>query len=136
MSHGVCEKLSAIAADDMKQHGESYLALLQQGAAPGAFLDLIAQQCPPALAAQLYDEFEELPLEMVMTIVRGWALTSQLGLAFDIQSVAPTSPLDFARRRNTRLTMDMDNDGVTFGISHVPGRHAEWQRGAVAVGAV
>lgn len=132
MSHGACEQISSIAVDDMMANGASYLALMQQGAAPGAFLDLIAQQCPPALAETLFEEFTELPLEMVNTIFRHWAMAQQQGIGFEIHSVRPDSPLEFARRRMTRLALNMSDDGISVEISHVPGRHAAWQREAVA----
>ncbi len=128
MSYDACKELSTIAVRDMTgTNAASYAALVQAGAPAGAILDLIARQCPDNLAETLFEEFTELPLEMVNTIMRGWAMATEAGLAFNIRSVRPERPLEFARRRLTRLSMNWDDNGVMFEISHVPGRHAAWQ---------
>ena len=45
---------------------------------------------------------------------------------FELHSLRPSTPLEFARHKRVRITIDSEEDVVRVALSHVPGRHAEW----------
>ncbi len=110
------------------------LELLERGAAPSAFVDALASQCDPDTASLLREEMAELPSNLVETIVNSWVLAAAAGKSFQLRSVPPREPLDFARNRRVRLAVDVEDDGVIVSLSHIPGRHAAWAQPVAVAG--
>lgn len=59
-------------------------------------------------------------------ILQSWALATESGKRCELASRKPAEPLDFARHRRVRITVDSEDDAVCVGLSHVPGHHAQW----------
>ena len=107
--------------------------LLARGAEPAEFIEELARRCEPELAEVLREEFKELPRTLVETVIHSWLLAESAGKPFTLESRVPDRPLEFARRSRVRFTVDVQDDGVTVSLSHVPGRHADWYRPAARV---
>jgi hypothetical protein len=68
-------------------------------------------------------EFAELPELAISTMLQAWLAADSRGLGFEAHSVPPDHPLEFARRRRVRITVDEEESAIHVGLSHVPTRH-------------
>lgn len=77
----------------------------------------------PAFAPTAEMEIRELPEIAVRTMLNAWRDAVEGGLDFRARSVVPERPLEFARKRRVRVTVDRDERGVDVSLSHIPTRH-------------
>jgi hypothetical protein len=96
------------------------------GALPFEYLDLMASFATPNMGALVREEFGVLPKNALATLAGAWALADTSDKAFEVVSVRPAAPMDFARHRRVRLTVDVEDDAVRVGFSHIATRHASW----------
>ena len=75
------------------------------------------------LGALLREEFAELPRSTTRTVLQAWCDAVDDGLPFRLLNERPDQPVAFARRRLVRVVTDIDEEGVTVRLSHIPGRH-------------
>ena len=101
-------------------------ALCAQGASIEAQIDSILSAAEPGTAADVLAEFRELPRVTAGMILQAWQLADGAGKPFELVSRRPAAPLEFARERRVRITLDAESEVVRVALSHVPGRHASW----------
>jgi len=89
-------------------------------------IDALVAFADPSVAAGALAEFRELPRLTATMILQSWALADGAGKRFELMSRKPSEPLDFARQKRVRITVDSEESAVRVALSHVPGRHAEW----------
>lgn len=77
----------------------------------------------PAFAATAEMEIRELPEIAVRTMLSAWRDAVEGGLDFRARSVPPERPMEFARKRRVRVTVDRDEGRVDVALSHIPTRH-------------
>jgi len=130
-----CASLTETATQVLRSSGAGEARrLFESGSRPADYVQALARFCDPETRDLLLEEFGELPATLVDTVIGAWLLAERSEKAFTLRSSAPERPLDFARSRRTRFTIDVEDDGVVVTLSHVPGRHAAWARPfAVAV---
>ncbi|MPZ97944.1 MAG: hypothetical protein GEU80_01190 [Dehalococcoidia bacterium] len=100
--------------------------LRDEQAPPDAFVELLTAHAAPEIGDLMRIEFAELPTTTVATIIEAWAMADAAGKAFEVLSVKPERPLEFARHKRVRFTVDAEEDRVRVFVSHVPTRHASW----------
>ena len=71
----------------------------------------------------LRSEFNELPSYVPWAVLRAWLDAMDSGVDFEMESVAPETPIEDARRRRVRVTTNLEADRVVVSLSHVPSRH-------------
>jgi len=135
MGAGGCNEISAkVTAEAASPEAQiQYQALLAAGAPLSAIVEEFQRACPADMAGLVREELAELPAATAEVIVRTWAMAAAAGKRFEMQSVRPERPVEYARERRVRVAIDMDEDGVIVSLSHVPGRHASWYRPAALV---
>jgi hypothetical protein len=68
-------------------------------------------------------EFEELPQFAVSTLLHAWLEATTRNLPFAAHSVRPDRPVEFARERRVRVSVDESDRGIDVRLSHIPTRH-------------
>ncbi len=124
-----CRKITAEVTRVLSTESDLRLRMLQLATRPvdGAEVcELLASYLDEGTAADLRDEFRELPSIMGAQIVMAFSLAEAGGKTFAFESVAPEGPLTFARRRQVRFMLDVTAECVTLGVAHVAGRKAQW----------
>lgn len=99
---------------------------MEQGSPAPALVRAIARDLPPQVKDRVERELGELPAAADLGILAAWQTADSAQKPFVFESVRPESPVDLARRRGVRLTVDIDEDGVHAGLSHIPSRHPTW----------
>ena len=103
------------------------LRQLRAGHAPlKAVVAALATAAPRALAQQIEAEFAELPRTTMAIIIDAWAMANEGGRRFEVRSVRPDRPVEFARKSRVRVAVEAEDDGVTVLVSHIASRHADW----------
>ena len=100
--------------------------LMASGASIEAQIDALARFAAPGTTSSVLEEFKELPRVTAPVILQAWQFADDANKPFQLVSVAPAAPLDFARHKRVRITVDSESDAVRVALSHVPGRHAAW----------
>jgi hypothetical protein len=77
----------------------------------------------PKMAAVAEMELGELPPIAIRTMLEAWREADDAGLHFEAHSVKPDRPIEFAKSRRVRVTVDREAEGVYVGLAHIPGRH-------------
>ena len=83
----------------------------------------VIQDADAAYAPTAKKEFEELPEFAMSTMLYAWLESADRGLRFQAHSVRPERPIEFARNRRVRVTVDEDQDSIQVSLSHIPTRH-------------
>jgi hypothetical protein len=107
--------------------------LLAQGASREALIEAFAGQAPAEIAELIRYEFSQMPDPMFETIMASWLAADGSGKAFELRSVQPEKPLEYAHKGRVRLTVDYEEDRAVVSVSHVAGRHADWYKPAEAL---
>jgi hypothetical protein len=102
------------------------------GASAADYEAALLAPMPPEVAEQAIAELREMPSLTLMALVDAWSMADSAGKAFRVVSERPNRPLEYARKQQVTLAFHSDRDGVTVGVSHVAGRHADWYRKAAA----
>lgn len=128
MSDSGCVELTARATTELEtESGRTrVLDLLAANAPAEEFLREFVSRLEPAQAELTRREFAELPSSMVDTVIHTWAMAAAAGKTFQLRSIRPDRPVEFARAKRVRFQIDAEADRVVVSLSHVPGRHAEW----------
>lgn len=100
------------------------------GATREDYIELMSRHADPTVAAVIREEFAVLPKIALSTLLDAWDLADAAGKPFEVVSLAPDEPIRFARHRQVRITIDVAEDAVRTGLSHIPTRHAEWYAAA------
>ena len=103
---------------------------MDAGAHAPSLVRAIALDLPAHVKERVERELGELPAAAVLGILAAWQTADSAQKPFVFESVRPERPVDLARRRSVRLTIDVDEDGVHAGLSHIPTRHPTWAEGA------
>lgn len=96
------------------------------GASERDFVEAMCEVVPPGVAEVIREEFAVLPALTLATLIDGWSLADAGGKEFEFVSVAPAEPVEFARKRRVRLTVDVEEDRVVVSLGHIATRHADW----------
>jgi hypothetical protein len=88
----------------------------------------LAVEFEPQLGELIRKEFAELPKTTLTTILRAWRDAVDDGVPFQLVSERPDAPISFARRRLVRVVTEVDQEGITVRLSHIPTRHPVVQR--------
>jgi hypothetical protein len=104
------------------------LDLIERGAMPEAFVDLIAKGLDDVNREILRDEVRQLPAAMIPLVLEAFGFACTSGKTFQMVSELPGEPLEYARSKRVRFAVDYEEDGVRLAVSHVPTRHAGWYR--------
>jgi hypothetical protein len=91
----------------------------------------LARLAPAGVGEQMLAEFAELPSVTLSAIMDSWAMADAAGKRFEVESVRPEAPRDFARHRRVRIAIEAEEDVVRVQVSHVASRHASWYAPAV-----
>lgn len=102
---------------------------LEQGSPAPSLVRAIARDLPPQVKDRVERELGELQAAAVLGILAAWQTADSAHKPFVFGPYGPDSPIDLARRRSVRLTVDIDEDGVHAGLSHIPSRHPTWAEG-------
>lgn len=102
---------------------------MEHGSNAPSLVRAIARDLPPEVKDRVERELGELPAAAVLGILAAWQTADSAQKPFVFESVRPASPVDLARRRSVRLTVDIDEGGVRAGLSHIPSRHPTWTEG-------
>ena len=113
---------------------EAMLGLKARSASHDDYLALMARNAAPDVAATLREEFAELPPLALSTLVDACALAHASGRPLELLSVGPDGPIEFARHRRVRITIDVEEDRVRIALSHVASHHATWYAAAALAG--
>ena len=128
MSVTGCEPLTAALTNLLGQPAlaAALRQLMQEGTPIEAQIAVMQRFADDVTTATALREFKELPRITAVMILQAWELADRAGKRFEIVSTRPAQPLDFARQKRVRIVVDSEDDGVRVGLSHVPGRHAQW----------
>lgn len=96
------------------------------GAGEREFVEAMCAAVPPAIAEVIREEFAVLPALTLQTLIDGWSLADAGGKQFEFVSVPPSEPIEYARRKRVRLTVDVEEDRVVVSLGHIATRHADW----------
>ena len=77
----------------------------------------------PQRAELASQEFAELPQLAISTMLHAWLEAETRGVAFEAHSLPPERPLEFARNRRVRITVDEEDSAIQVRLSHIPTRH-------------
>ena len=83
----------------------------------------VISETEPTMAPVAQMELGELPPVAIRTMLEAWREADAAGIAFEAHSLRPDRPIEFAKTKRVRVTVDREADGVYVGLSHVPGRH-------------
>jgi len=128
MSVTACEPMTA-ALTSLLSRPEVQVALrpvIESNASLSEQFAVLVRFAEPGIARSALAEFQELPELTATAILQSWNTAARAGKHFEVHSVRPSTPLEFARHKRVRITIDSEEDAVRVGLSHVPGRHAEW----------
>ncbi len=100
------------------------------GAGAPQLIEAIILDLDPAIKERVRMELGELPAASVLGIIAAWQTAEAGKMPFVFESVRPPSPMELARKRSVRLTIDVDESGVHAGLSHIPSRHPTWASSA------
>lgn len=130
-----CYALTAHATSELNTDAGRTLIrdLLAAGASREALIEAFAGQAPADVAELIRYEFSQMPDPMFETIMASWLAADGSGKAFELRSVRPEKPLEYAHKGRVRLTVDYEEDRAVVSVSHVAGRHAEWYKPAAAL---
>jgi hypothetical protein len=110
------------------------LGLKARSASHSDYFDLMARNAAPDVAATLRAEFAELPPLALSTLVDACALAHASGRPLEVVSVGPDGPIEFARQRRVRITIDVEEERIRIALSHVASHHATWYAAAALAG--
>jgi hypothetical protein len=135
MSSTGCEPFTAAitAALEHEAIAQELLSLRAAGHSDVEVLRCLLAHIAPDAKEDALRELGELPRTLASTIIQSWVLARESGRRFRLSSVRPDRPFTFARQYRVRLTTDYDEEIVTVGVSHVPGRHALWYQPGAAL---
>jgi len=127
VEHVVCRLLHAsqrTTGELNSEEGRTWIRrLLAEVATREELIEAFASQCEPELAELVRLEFTEMPDPMLQTIMASWLAADGSGKQFELRSVRPEKPLEFAHRGRVRLTVDYEEDRDVVSVSHVAARH-------------
>jgi len=105
---------------------DAMLGLKARSASHGDYVDLMARSAAPDVAATLRAEFAELPPLALSTLVDACALAHASERPLEVVSVGADGPIEFARHRRVRITIDVEEERIRIALSHVASHHATW----------
>ena len=128
LANVACEEVGwwFTTAFDEPEIKERMRELVREGAPMTAVVAELIDMAPVSVAPRIAMEFEELPTITLSTIVAAWAMADAAGKPFEVKSVRPEAPRDFARKRMVRVAIEAEEDMVRVVVSHVASRHAAW----------
>ncbi|MGE3073967.1 MAG: hypothetical protein AB7N24_11965 [Dehalococcoidia bacterium] len=68
-------------------------------------------------------ELRDLPEFAVNTLLGAWLEATSRGLGFSASAAATETPMEFARHRRVRVTVEEDQDSIGVQLTHIPSRH-------------
>ncbi|MCA9857747.1 MAG: hypothetical protein KC458_10755 [Dehalococcoidia bacterium] len=88
--------------------------------------ELLGAYHAPETAETMQGEYEVMPTLLPYLLVESWRLANESGKTWEFTSLQPDRPIEFARNRKVRFVVDVDENGVSFGVAHVHGYKADW----------
>ena len=128
MSSGHCrllttETMNLMASEDL---GEKLRELTGRQYTHAEVAELLGAYHAPETAKEMQDEYEVMPTLLPYLLVESWRLANESGKTWEFTSLQPDRPIEFARNRKVRFVVDVDENGVSFGVAHVHGYKADW----------
>ena len=128
MSSGHCrllttETMNLMASEDL---GEKLRELTGRQYTHAEVAELLGAYHAPETAETMQGEYEVMPTLLPYLLVESWRLANESGKTWEFTSLQPDRPIEFARNRKVRFVVDVDENGVSFGVAHVHGYKADW----------
>ncbi|MCA9628307.1 MAG: hypothetical protein KC766_11600, partial [Myxococcales bacterium] len=123
MSSGHCrllttETMNLMASEDL---GEKLRELTGRQYTHAEVAELLGAYHAPETAETMQGEYEVMPTLLPYLLVESWRLANESGKTWAFTSPQPDRPIEFARNRKVRFVVDVDENGVSFGVAHVHG---------------
>lgn len=83
----------------------------------------VIEEADPVYGPTALKEIDELPELALSTMLQAWLDAATRGLDFRANSLRPDRPLEFARARRVRVSVDEDETSISVNLSHIPNRH-------------
>ena len=128
MSSGHCrllttETMNLMASEDL---GEKLRELTGRQYTHAEVAELLGAYHAPETAETMQGEYQVMPTLLPYLLVESWRLANESGKTWEFTSLQPDRPIEFARNRKVRFVVDVDENGVSFGVAHVHGYKADW----------
>ena len=117
------ETMNLMASEDL---GEKLRELTGRQYTHAEVAELLGAYHAPETAKEMQDEYEVMPTLLPYLLVESWRLANESGKTWEFTSLQPDRPIEFARNRKVRFVVDVDENGVSFGVAHVHGYKADW----------
>ncbi len=128
MSSGHCRLLTSETMNLMasEELGEKLRELAGREYTHAEVAELLGAYHAPETAQEMQDEYQVMPTLLPYLLVESWRLANESGKTWEFTSLQPDRPIEFARNRKVRFVVDVDENGVSFGVAHVHGYKADW----------
>ena len=117
------ETMNLMASEDL---GEKLRELTGRQYTYAEVAELLGAYHAPETAETMQGEYEVMPTLLPYLLVESWRLANESGKTWEFTSLQPDRPIEFARNRKVRFVVDVDENGVSFGVAHVHGYKADW----------
>ena len=117
------ETMNLMASEDL---GEKLRELTGRQYTHAEVAELLGAYHAPETAETMQGEYEVMPTLLPYLLVESWRLANESGKTWEFTSLQPDRPIEFARNRKVRFVVDVDENGVSFGVAHVHGYKADW----------
>jgi len=128
MSSGHCRLLTSETMNLMasEELGQKLRELAGREYTHAEVAELLGAYHAPETAQEMQDEYQVMPTLLPYLLVESWRLANESGKTWEFTSLQPDRPIEFARNRKVRFVVDVDENGVSFGVAHVHGYKADW----------
>ena len=117
------ETMNLMASEDL---GEKLRELTGRQYTHAEVAELLGAYHAPETAETMQGEYQVMPTLLPYLLVESWRLANESGKTWEFTSLQPDRPIEFARNRKVRFVVDVDENGVSFGVAHVHGYKADW----------
>ncbi len=90
---------------------------------PLRMVSRVISETDPSVGPIAERELQDLPEFAVNTLLGAWLEATSRGLGFSARAGVADSPMDFARHRRVRVTVEEDQDSIGVQLTHIPSRH-------------
>ncbi|MGE0600704.1 MAG: hypothetical protein AB7J35_04940 [Dehalococcoidia bacterium] len=125
MGHTGCEEFLWWFCDRQERDPEfraRMMEALKSPIDPLRSVGRVIRETDPVKGAKAESELRELPEFAVNTLLGAWLEATSRGLGFSASAGSTDRPMDFARHRRVRVTVDEDEDSIGVQLTHIPRR--------------
>ena len=123
------ETMNLMASDEMS---EKLKELTSRPYTHAEVAELLGAYHSPEVGEDMQEEYAVMPTLLPYLLVESWRLANEAGKTWEFTSLPVERPIEFARNRKVRFVVDVDENGVSFGVGHVHGYKADWYQPANA----